>query len=97
MKGTIDGPGDFSMQLKYRLLGANEQKGNYSVSAALAGTAPTGSYKNGAADGTITPTLFVGKGFGPFDVQTAAERHSRRATRAHWAVPSHGTRRFNCE
>jgi hypothetical protein len=70
-KGTMDGPGDFSMQLKYRLLGANEQKGNYSVSAALAGTAPTGSYKNGAADGTITPTLFVGKGFGPFDVQTA--------------------------
>ncbi len=72
VKATMDGPGDFSMQLKYRLLGANEQKGNYSVSAALAGTAPTGSYKNGAADGTITPTLFVGKGFGPFDVQTAA-------------------------
>ena len=71
VKGTIDGPGDFSMQLKYRLLGANEQKGNYSVSAALAGTAPTGSYKNGAADGTITPTLFLGKGFGAFDVQTA--------------------------
>ena len=72
VKGTMDGPGDFSMQLKYRLLGANEQKGNYSVSAALAGTAPTGSYRNGAADGTITPTLFVGKGIGPFDVQTAA-------------------------
>ncbi len=72
VKATMDGPGDFSMQLKYRLLGANEGKGNYSVSAALAGTAPTGSYKNGAADGTITPTLFVGKGFGPLDVQTAA-------------------------
>jgi hypothetical protein len=72
VKGAMDGPGDFSMQLKYRVLGANEQKGNYSVSAALAGTAPTGSYKNGAADGTITPTLFLGKGFGPFDVETAA-------------------------
>ncbi len=72
VKGSMDGPGDFSMQLKYRLLGANEQKGNYSASAAIAGTAPTGSYKNGAADGTITPTLFLGKGFGPFDVQTAA-------------------------
>jgi hypothetical protein len=72
VKGAIDGPGDFSMLLKYRLLGANERKGNYSVSAALAGSVPTGSYKNGAADGTITPTLFVGKGFGPFDVQTSA-------------------------
>jgi hypothetical protein len=72
VKGAMDGPGDFSMQLKYRLLGANEQKGNYSVSAALAGTAPTGTYHNGASDGTIMPTLFVGKGFGPFDVQTAA-------------------------
>jgi hypothetical protein len=72
VKGVIDGPGDFSMQLKYRLLGANEQKGNYSFSSALVGTAPTGSYKNGAADGTIAPTVFVGKGFGPFDVQTAA-------------------------
>lgn len=72
LRGTIDGPGDFSMQLKYRLLGANELNGNYSVSAALAGAAPTGSYKNGAVDGTITPTLFVGKGFTRFDVQTAA-------------------------
>lgn len=70
-KSAIDGPGDFSMLLKYRLLGANEQKGNYSVSAAVAGSAPTGSHANGAADGIITPTLFAGKGFGLFDVQTS--------------------------
>jgi hypothetical protein len=38
----------------------------------LAGSAPTGSYKNGLAAGTITPTLFVGKGFRAFDVQSAA-------------------------
>lgn len=72
LKGSIDGPGDFSMLLKYRLFAASEQKGGYSISAALAGTAPTGSYKNGAADGTIAPTLFVGKGFRRFDVQTSA-------------------------
>ena len=72
VKGAIDGPGDFSMLLKYRLFGGNEQKGNYMVSAAVAGSAPTGSYKNGSADGTITPTLFLGKGFGSFDVQTSA-------------------------
>lgn len=71
-KATVDGPGDFSMLLKYRFLSANERKGNYSLSAALAGSAPTGSYKNGSTDGAITPTVFVGKGFGTFDVQSSA-------------------------
>jgi len=72
VKSTVDGPGDFSMLLKYRLLSANETKGNYNVSAALGGSAPTGSYKNGSTDGAVTPTLFVGKGIRSFDVQTAA-------------------------
>ena len=72
VKGNVDGPGDFSMLLKYRFLGANEAKGNYSFSAALAGSAPTGSYKNGSADGALAPTLFVGKGFRSFDVQSSA-------------------------
>lgn len=71
-KSAVDGPGDFSMLLKYRLLGANEMKGNYSVSAALAGSVPTGSYKNGSLDGSIAPTVFVGKGLRSFDVQSAA-------------------------
>lgn len=71
-KSTVDGPGDFSLLLKYRLLGANETKGNYTVSAALGGSAPTGSYKNGSTDGAITPALFVGKGFRSFDVQSSA-------------------------
>lgn len=71
-KSAIDGPGDFSLLLKYRLLAANESKGSYSISAALAGSAPTGSYKNGSADGTLAPTLFIGKGFRSFDVQSAA-------------------------
>lgn len=68
---VIDGPGDFSMLLKYRLLAGNESHGNYSISAALGGSLPTGSYKNGSPDGTITPTLFFGKGYKMFDAQTA--------------------------
>ena len=72
VKGTVDGPGDFSLLLKYRFLAANESKGNYSLSAALAGSAPTGSYKNGGADGSIAPTVFIGKGYRSFDVQSAA-------------------------
>jgi hypothetical protein len=72
VKGIADGPGDFSLLLKYRVLGANESKGNYSVSAAVAGSAPTGSHKNGSVDGSVTPTVFVGKGFRSIDVQSAA-------------------------
>jgi hypothetical protein len=72
MKSSVDGPGDFTMLVKYRLLGANETKGNYNVSAALGGSAPTGSYKNGSSDGAVTATLFVGRGIRAFDVQSAA-------------------------
>ena len=70
--GVVDGPGDFSLLLKYRILGANDVHGKYAVSAGIQGTAPTGSYKNGASDGTILPTLFAGKGFRAFDVQSSA-------------------------
>jgi hypothetical protein len=70
--GSIDGPGDVSLLAKYRIFAANEEHGAYAVSAGVAGTAPTGSHKNGSADGTISPTVFVGKGFGFFDVQSAA-------------------------
>jgi hypothetical protein len=69
---ALDGAGDLSFLLKYRVLAANESKGAYSISAAIAATAPTGSYKNGASDGTVSPTIYVGKGIGRFDVQTAA-------------------------
>src|SRR3569833_985322 len=48
--------------LLHRFLGANESKGNYNVSAAIGGSAPTGSYKIGSTDGAISPTVFVGKG-----------------------------------
>lgn len=66
-----DGAGDASFLLKYRVLAANEKQGAYSISAGIAATAPTGSYKNGAAAGTISPTVYLGKGFRMFDVQTA--------------------------
>ena len=65
-----NGFGDFSMLLKYRLAAGNETHGDYSVSFAVAGTLPTGSYKNGNLAGTVTPTLCAGKGFGRFDVQS---------------------------
>lgn len=68
---TADGAGDFSAVLKYRLFAANETHGNYSVSAQLLATGATGSYKNGTASTTYTPTLVGGKGFGNFDFQSS--------------------------
>jgi Putative MetA-pathway of phenol degradation len=59
------------MLLKYRLLGADQAHGNYALSFALATTLPTGSYKNGSLRSTVTPTMFAGKGFGKFDVQSS--------------------------
>jgi hypothetical protein len=68
---VADGAGDLSFLLKYRFAAAAETKGAYSISAGIAATAPTGSYKNGSHAGTVSPTIYLGKGFKAFDVQTA--------------------------
>jgi hypothetical protein len=67
---AMDGFGDVSFVMKYRFFARNEQHGNAIVTMFLAGSYPTGSYSNGAANATVTPTLAAGKGFGRFDVQS---------------------------
>ncbi len=67
--GTPDGFGDWSWLVKFLIASANEQKGNYIVSAFLGGTLPTGSHRNGAEHATLTPTFAYGKGYRDFDVQ----------------------------
>ncbi len=68
--GTPDGPGDVSFLMKYRILSANEQHGNYILTAFFGGTVPTGTYKNGAPSSTVLPTLAGGKGWGKFDLES---------------------------
>jgi hypothetical protein len=68
---VVDGAGDFSVALKYRPFASSAQHHNYSTAVQLAFTVPTGSYKNGTAVSTITPTLVAGKGYRNFDVQSA--------------------------
>ena len=65
-----DGLADVAFLMKYRILSRNEKKGNYILTFFLGGSLPTGSYKNGAADASITPTIAAGKGWGDFDVQS---------------------------
>jgi hypothetical protein len=64
-----NGFGDLAFLVKYRLLAANEEHGNYILTAFLGWTLPTGDHKNGALHPVITPTIAYGKGFGNFDAQ----------------------------
>ncbi len=65
--GFLDG--NF-VTVKQRLLSANEENGNYILSAFLGFTAPTGitAFTNRPA-WIVTPTLAGGIGFGDFDIQ----------------------------
>jgi hypothetical protein len=64
-----DGFGDIAFLLKYRLLSANEEHGNYILTAFLGWSLPTGQYTNGGLHAVITPTIAYGKGLGDFDLQ----------------------------
>ena len=66
----FEGFGDWpAVLIKQRLLSANEEQGNYIVTAFLSATAPTGDepFTNNAW--LITPTIAGGVGYGDFSVQ----------------------------
>ncbi len=67
---TVDGWGDSSFTMKYRFFARAEEAGNAILTGFLAGSVPTGEYKNGAISAIVTPTLAGGKGWGWFDVQS---------------------------
>ena len=87
-----DGFADFSMLLKYRVVAANEEGGNYSLSVSLTGTLPTGSYKNGSLASTITPIVCGGKGFEGLTCNQVSARFCRRVTPRNWVVQWPGIR-----
>lgn len=64
-----NGFGDSGFLVKYRLLAAPEERGNYILTAFLGATLPTGSHTNSAIHAILTPTFAYGKGFGHFDAQ----------------------------
>ncbi len=69
-KNVASGWGDWPVLLvKQRLLSANEDDGNYIVSAFLGVQAPVGATPLTNHAWVITPTLAIGKGWGDFDVQ----------------------------
>ena len=58
--------------VKQRLLSANEQEGNYIVTAFLGVTAPSGNAAFTNGTWIITPTIAAGKGWGDFDIQATS-------------------------
>ena len=64
--------GDWTALIKYRILSANEENGNYIVTAFMGFTAPTGPVGNSMGHAIFTPTIAGGKGWGDFDFQSTA-------------------------
>jgi hypothetical protein len=66
VSGELD---DQFLVVKQRLVSANEESGNYIVTAFLGVTAPSGSSAFTNHTWIVTPTIAVGKGWGDFDIQ----------------------------
>lgn len=71
-KPNSDGWADETFLVKYRILSANEESGNYILTAFMGFSAPTGDDGNSSRHGIFTPTIAAGKGFGNFDIQSTA-------------------------
>ncbi len=61
---------DESFLLKYRLLSANEEEGNYILTAFMGLSVPWGGENYTEDHYIFTPTIAFGKGFGDFDFQS---------------------------
>ncbi len=64
-----DGFGDWQFLVKYRIAAANEEHGNYILTAFYQMTFPTGQYQQGNPSPVITPTIAYGKGYRDFSLQ----------------------------
>ncbi|OIQ93050.1 hypothetical protein GALL_250260 [mine drainage metagenome] len=73
-KPNVSGVADENLLLKYRLLSANEEHGNYIVTAFLGTSLQTGGNAFTTNHTLVTPTIAAGKGWGDrqsgFDVQS---------------------------
>jgi len=73
-KGSVSGWADETLLLKYRVLSANEEHGNYIVTGFLGVSAPTGNAAFTNHDTIVTPTIAAGRGWGTreagFDIQS---------------------------
>lgn len=69
VSGWLD---DQFLVVKQRLLSANEDQGNYILTAFLGVTAPSGNAAFTNDTWIVTPTIAAGKGWGDFDIQATS-------------------------
>lgn len=69
---TSDGFGDLSFNSKFRFFARNEEHGNAIVTGFFAASIPTGKNENGSCCAVVTPTLALGKGWGPIALTSTA-------------------------
>jgi hypothetical protein len=69
-KPPSDGWADETFLIKYRILSANEDSGNYILTAFMGFQVPTGDDGNSAGHTIYTPTIAFGKGLGNADFQS---------------------------
>ncbi len=62
--GAEDGFGDASGLIKCRIVSGNSEHGNYIVTAILGHSFASGSFKNGSATDSFSPTIAAAKGIG---------------------------------
>ncbi len=65
-----NGWADETFLIKYRVLSANEESGNYILTLFLGISAPTGDDPISLRHTVYTPTIAAGKGWGNFDIQS---------------------------
>ncbi|HKD18096.1 MAG TPA: hypothetical protein VKG23_09510 [Thermoanaerobaculia bacterium] len=89
--GRQTGWADETFLAKYRFASANEENGNYVVSAFLGVSVPTGSDFTTAGQAIYTPTFAYGKGWGTrkegFDIQTTVAVSIPGGDKAKLGVP----------
>ncbi len=68
LAGSVDGFGDTSTVVKYRIVSGNAKHGNFDVAAILSHSFATGSYKNGALTDCYGPVVAGGFAFKRFNV-----------------------------
>jgi hypothetical protein len=95
--GAQAGFGDWQFLVKYSLAAANEEHGNYILTAFFPMSLPTGQYEQGALSAIITLTFAYGEGIRNFDVQGTFSISLPTGTRWPAGATSPGTTPFNIE
>jgi hypothetical protein len=82
-----DGWADETFLIKYRLLSANEEKGNYILTAFMGFSAPTGDAANSNGHAIFTPTIAGGKGWAISMCRALWAFHFPWAAKIAWGCP----------